>query len=54
MVVPDEPGGGVDDRYHPSEASVKVSSRSNLRTPVKNPHVLQVSSWSLGGHGGSQ
>ena len=41
------------DRDHHSEASVKVSSRSNIRNPVKTPPVLQVSSWSLGGHGGS-
>ena len=41
------------DRDHNSEASVKVSSRSNIRNPVKTPPVLQVSSWSLGGHGGS-
>ena len=25
------------DRDHPSEASVKVSSRSNIRNPVKTP-----------------
>merc|ERR1711978_818558 len=42
-----------DDRYHPLKASVKVSSRSNIRNSVKTPNVLQVSSWSLGGHGGS-
>ena len=42
-----------DDRDRHSEASVKVSSRSNIRNPVKTPHVLQVSPWSLGGCGGS-
>ena len=42
----------LDDRYHPSEASVKVSSRSNIRNPVKTPPVLQASSGSLGGHRG--
>ena len=42
-----------DDRYHPSEASAKVSSRFNIRNPVKTPPVLQVSSWSFGGHWGS-
>ena len=43
----------LDDRYHPSEASAKVSSRFNIRNPVKTPPVLQVSSWSFGGHWGS-
>ena len=38
---------------NPYEASLKVSWRSNILNPVKTPHVLQVSSWSLGGHGGS-
>ena len=42
-----------DDRDHPSEVSVKDSSRSNIRNPVKTPHVLQVSSRTLGGYGGS-
>ena len=42
-----------DDRDYPSEVSVKVSSRSNIRNTVKTPPVLQVSSWSHGGHGGS-
>ena len=42
-----------DDRDHPSEASVKVSWRSNNRNYVKTPPILQVSSWSLGGRGGS-
>ena len=42
-----------DIRDHLSEASVKVSSRSNIRNPVKTPPVLQVSSWSHGGHLGS-
>ena len=32
-----------DNRDHPSEASVKVSSKSNIRNPVKTPPVLQVS-----------
>ena len=31
-----------DDRDHPTEAFVKVSSRSNIRNPVKTPPVLQV------------
>ena len=38
------------DRDHTSEAFVKVSSRSNIRNPVKTSTVLQVTSWSLGGH----
>ena len=42
-----------DIRDHLSEASVKVSSRSNIRNLVKTPPVLQVSSWKVGGHGGS-
>ena len=42
-----------DGREHPSEVSVKVSSRSDIRNHVKTPPVLQVSSWSLGGHGHS-
>ena len=41
-----------DIRDHLSEASVKVSSRSNIRNLVKTPPVLQVSSWRVGGHGG--
>ena len=31
------------DRDHHSEASVKISSRSNITNPVKTPPVLQVS-----------
>ena len=42
-----------DWREHPREASLKVSWRLDNRNPVKTPPVLQVSSWSLGGHGGS-
>ena len=42
-----------DGREHPSEVSVKVSSRSDIRNHVKTPPVLQVSSRSLGGHGHS-
>ena len=42
-----------DGREHSREASLKVSSRLDIRNPVKTPPVLQVSSWSLGGHGGS-
>ena len=42
-----------DVRDYLSEAFVKVSSRSNIRNPVKTPPVLHVSFWSLGGHGGS-
>ena len=41
-----------DDRDHPAEASEKVSSRSNIRNPVKTPPVLQASFRSLGGPGG--
>ena len=41
------------DRDYPSEPSVKVSSRSIVRNCVKTPPILQVTSWSLGGHGGS-
>ena len=39
-----------DGREHSSEVSVKVSSRSDIRNHVKTPPVLQVFSWSLGGH----
>ena len=39
-----------DGREHISEVSVKVSLRSDIRNHVKTPPVLQVSSWSLGGH----
>ena len=42
-----------DWREHSSEVSVKVSSRSDIRNHVKTPPVLQVTSWSLGGHGHS-
>ena len=42
-----------DVREHPREASLKVSWRLDNRNPVKTPPVLQVSSWSLGGRGGS-
>ena len=42
-----------DGREHPSELYVKVSSRSDIRIHVKTAPVLQVSSWSLGGHGHS-
>ena len=40
-----------DGMEHPSEVSVKVSSRSDIRNHVKTPPVLQVSSQNLGGHG---
>ena len=39
----------LDDRYHPSEAFVEVTSLWFIRKPIKTPPVLQVSSWSLGG-----
>ena len=39
-----------DGREHPSKVPLKVSSRSDIRNHVKTPPVLQVSSWSLGGH----
>ena len=39
---------------HPQEDSVKYSSRSKIRNLVKTQPILQVSSWSLGGHGHSQ
>ena len=42
----------VSDK-HPSEVSVKVSSRSCIRNPVKTPPVLKVYSWILEWHGGS-
>ena len=38
----------------PSEVSLKVSSMPDIRNHVKTPPALQVSSWSLGGHGQSQ
>ena len=40
-------------RGHPYKASLKVSSRSNIRNLVKTLPVHQVSSWSLGGQVGS-
>jgi len=42
-----------DYRDHTSEASVKVSSRTNNRNPVKTPPALKVSSLSHGGNGDS-
>ena len=42
-----------DGWEHPKEASLKVSWILDIRKPVKTPHVLQVSSWGLWGHGGS-
>ena len=42
-----------DGSEHPREASLKVSWSLDIRNPVKTPPVLQVSSWSLRGHGGS-
>ena len=42
-----------DGREHPSKVSVKVSSRSDIRNHVKTAPVLQVSYWSLRGHGHS-
>ena len=39
--------------YQPSKVAVKISSKSNIRKPVKTLPVLQVHSWSLQGHGGS-
>ena len=38
---------------YPKEALLKVSSRSNIRKLVKTTPIIKVSSWSLGGHGGS-
>merc|ERR1712025_1027948 len=38
---------------YPSAPSVKFSSRSIVRNCVKTPPILQVTSWSLGGHVGS-
>ena len=40
-------------RKYPTEATLDVSSRSDIRNRVKSPTVLWVSSWSLGGHGHS-
>ena len=37
----------------PREASLKVSWILDIRKPVKTPPFLQVSSWGLGGRGGS-
>ena len=42
-----------DGWEHPKEVSLKVSWILDIRKPVKTPPVLQVSSWSLGGRGGS-
>ena len=39
--------------HQPSEVAVKISSKSIIRKLVKTLPVLQVPSWSLGGHGGS-
>ena len=47
--IPDGPGVGICWMA----ASAKFSSRSNIRNTVKTSPFLQVSSWSLGGHGGS-
>ena len=44
---------GSDEWEHLYEASVKFSSRSNIRNPVKTPPFLHVSSWSLRGHKGA-
>ena len=38
---------------YPREASLKVTSRSIIRKLVKTTPIIKVSSWSLGGHGGS-
>ena len=38
---------------YPREALLKVSSRSNIRKLVKTTPIIKVSSWSLGGPGGS-
>ena len=38
---------------YPWEALLKVSSRSNIRKLAKTTPIIKVSSWSLGGHGGS-
>ena len=40
-----------DGREHPSEVSVKVSSRTDSRNHVNTLLVCKVSSWSPGGHG---
>ena len=40
-------------RKYPTEATLDVSSRSDIRNRVKSPPVLQVSFWSLGGQGHS-
>ena len=42
-----------DVRQYNKDAFLKISSRSDNRNPIKTQPVLQVSSWSLGGHGGS-
>ena len=47
------PFGHCSSDKHPSEVSVKVSSRSCIRNPVKTPPVLKVYSWILEWHGGS-
>ena len=38
---------------YPKEALLKVSSRSNIEKLFKTTPIIKVSSWSLGGHGGS-
>ena len=42
-----------DGKEHPSEGFMTVSSMSDIRNHVKTQRVLQVFSWSLGGHGQS-
>ena len=43
----------LNEWEYPSESSVKVSSISIVRNCVKTPPILQVTSWSLRGQGGS-
>ena len=42
-----------DVKEYNKDAFLKISSRSINRNPIKTRPVLQVSSWSLGGHGHS-
>ena len=51
MDVLDGAGDGVRVIIISIKVFLKVSSRSKIRKLIKTPPILQVPSWSLGGHG---
>ena len=53
MDIPDTFLMVSDVKEYNEDALLKISSRSISRNPIMTEPVLQVSSWSLGGHGGS-